>query len=135
MSFFISSIDAPGLMSRPPVSKHTPLPTSVTFGCDGVAPFDVDQPRRDRRCASDGVNRGEAFLQQVVADDHAMARAVAACDIDGRLRQRLGRHVVRGRVDEIARERSSPRAVARLLRRRRLGQAQLQSNARAGARR
>mmetsp|Transcript_24391 Transcript_24391/g.68634 ORF Transcript_24391/g.68634 Transcript_24391/m.68634 type:complete len:218 (-) Transcript_24391:863-1516(-) len=32
MSFFIVSIAAAGLMSRPPVSKQTPLPTSVTFG-------------------------------------------------------------------------------------------------------
>ena len=32
MSFFISSIEAAGLMSSPPVSKHTPLPTSVTVG-------------------------------------------------------------------------------------------------------
>ena len=33
MSFFIKSIALSGLMSRPPVSKHTPLPTSVTRGC------------------------------------------------------------------------------------------------------
>ena len=32
MSFFISPIEAGGLMSSPPVSKQTPLPTSVTFG-------------------------------------------------------------------------------------------------------
>jgi hypothetical protein len=32
MSFFIRPIEAPGLMLSPPVSKHTPLPTSVTFG-------------------------------------------------------------------------------------------------------
>ena len=31
ISFFISSMPAAGLMSRPPVSKHTPLPTSVTL--------------------------------------------------------------------------------------------------------
>ncbi len=35
MSFFISAIPADGLMSRPPVSKQTPLPISVTFGCVG----------------------------------------------------------------------------------------------------
>ena len=35
MSFFISSMPLAGLMSRPPVSKQTPLPTSVTFGCAG----------------------------------------------------------------------------------------------------
>ncbi len=32
MSFFISSMPEAGLMSRPPLSKVTPLPTSVTFG-------------------------------------------------------------------------------------------------------
>jgi hypothetical protein len=32
MSFFIRSMALDGLMSRPPVSKQTPLPTSVTFG-------------------------------------------------------------------------------------------------------
>jgi len=35
ISFFMFSIDASGLMSRPPVSKQTPLPTSVTCGCFG----------------------------------------------------------------------------------------------------
>ena len=33
MSFFMLSMAASGLMSRPPVSKQTPLPTSVTRGC------------------------------------------------------------------------------------------------------
>ena len=32
MSFFIISMPDAGLRSRPPVSKHTPLPTSVTLG-------------------------------------------------------------------------------------------------------
>ena len=32
MSFFINPIDAPGLIFNPPVSKHTPLPTSVSVG-------------------------------------------------------------------------------------------------------
>ena len=32
MSFFISSMPDAGLMSRPPVSKVTPLPISATFG-------------------------------------------------------------------------------------------------------
>jgi hypothetical protein len=32
MSFFIRSMLLLGLMSSPPVSKQTPLPTSVTFG-------------------------------------------------------------------------------------------------------
>ncbi len=32
MSFFMLSMPVSGLMSSPPVSKHTPLPTSVIFG-------------------------------------------------------------------------------------------------------
>ena len=32
MSFFIISMPVDALRSSPPVSKHTPLPTSVTFG-------------------------------------------------------------------------------------------------------
>ena len=32
MSFFMLSMPASGLMSSPPVSKQTPLPTSVIFG-------------------------------------------------------------------------------------------------------
>ena len=35
MSFFMLSMPLSGLMSSPPVSKHTPLPTSVILGCDG----------------------------------------------------------------------------------------------------
>ena len=33
MSFFMLSMPVSGLMSRPPVSKQTPLPTRVTRGC------------------------------------------------------------------------------------------------------
>ena len=39
MSFFIWRIDADGLMSSPPVSKHTPLPTRVRRGCFGAPQF------------------------------------------------------------------------------------------------
>ena len=35
MSFFIRPIEAGGLMSSPPVSKQTPLPTRVTLGASG----------------------------------------------------------------------------------------------------
>jgi hypothetical protein len=44
MSFFISSIEEAGLMSRPPVSKQTPLPTSVSLG----APFLPQRISRSR---------------------------------------------------------------------------------------
>ena len=35
MSFFINSMPLDGFRSSPPVSKQTPLPTSVTFGWAG----------------------------------------------------------------------------------------------------
>ena len=35
MSFFMLSMPASDLMSSPPVSKQTPLPISVTLGCEG----------------------------------------------------------------------------------------------------
>ncbi len=84
ISFFISSMPLSGLMSRPPVSKHTPLPTSVTFGCARLAPAQVDQPRRARRRAADRMDQRKILRQQIVADDgserwrHALARAARA---------------------------------------------------------
>jgi hypothetical protein len=36
MSFFMSRIPVAGLMSRPPLSKQTPLPTTATRGCAGL---------------------------------------------------------------------------------------------------
>src|SRR5262249_41297526 len=44
MSFFMLSMPLSGLMSRPPESKHTPLPTSVTLGS-----LDAPQVRSTRR--------------------------------------------------------------------------------------
>jgi hypothetical protein len=49
MSFFMSSMPLPGLMSSPPVSKHTPFPTSVTSGA----------PRLPQRRS---INRGSRAL-------------------------------------------------------------------------
>ncbi len=49
ISFFINPMEAPGLRLRPPVSKHTPLPTNVSRGPD------VPQVRSIKRGA-----RGEA---------------------------------------------------------------------------
>ena len=48
MSYFISSISAPGLSEMPPVSKVTPLPTSTTGFCFFGPPLmlDHDELRR-----------------------------------------------------------------------------------------
>ncbi len=63
MSFFISRMPADGLMSRPPVSNTTPLPTIATRGRSGVAPTHLDHPRRARRHggAADGVDQAVAL--------------------------------------------------------------------------
>ena len=77
MSFFMISMPLVGLMSSPPVSKHTPLPTSVTFGCVASPQRELDQPRR--ACvggAADRVDQRKVLLQQIVADD---ARNFAPC--------------------------------------------------------
>jgi hypothetical protein len=47
MSFFMLSMLDAGLRSRPPVSKHTPLPTSVTLGAS--APPQVMSTSRGAR--------------------------------------------------------------------------------------
>ena len=75
MSFFMLSMPEAGLRSSPPVSKHTPLPTSVTLGASCLAPDDVDQPRLPRAGAADGVDRRVVLGQQRVADDDPAARA------------------------------------------------------------
>ena len=72
MSFFMLSMPASVLMSRPPVSKQTPLPTSVIFGSLVLAPGDVDQPRRARRAGADRMRPA----------GNSLASAVAARDLD-----------------------------------------------------
>ena len=81
MSFFMISMALAGLMSRPPVSKQMPLPTSVTRGAVASAPGEVDQPRRAVAGPADGVDHRKVLGQQVVADD---ARHLAPCRLASR---------------------------------------------------
>ena len=104
MSFFMLSMPLSGLMSSPPVSKHTPLPTSVILGWRWIAPGDVDQARRAGGGAADRVNEREVLLEQVVADDRAHICAVAMRERARGLFELRRTHVVRRRVDEIARQ-------------------------------
>ena len=91
MSFFMNRMPFDGLMSRPPESKHTPLPISVTRGSVVVAPRQIDQARRVRARATDRVNRREILLQQIVADGDgagcvelvARARCAASASCSG----------------------------------------------------
>jgi hypothetical protein len=78
MSFFISAIALEGLMSSPPVSKATPLPTTAISGASA-------SPQR-RSMSRGGVaearptawNHREILLEEVVADDDIDRRAVAS---------------------------------------------------------
>jgi hypothetical protein len=76
MSFFIMRMPSAGLRSRPPVSKHTPLPMTGYARRAGVAPFQREQARRARRGAADRVDRGEVALQQLRARPFAELGAV-----------------------------------------------------------
>ena len=65
MSFFMLSMPVSGLMSSPPVSKQTPLPTSVIFGSLCVAPGQVDQPRRARRAHADRMDERKILAPEL----------------------------------------------------------------------
>ena len=103
MSFFISSIPAGALMSSPPVSKHTPLPTSVTRGAPG---------RANRK----SIKRGERGLPRPTAaiNGNCCSSTAPLADIDGAalLGCQVGRdtgqflrpHVVGWCVDQVARQ-------------------------------
>ena len=83
MSFFMISMPADGFRSSPPVSKQTPLPTSVTFGCAGSP----QQKSISRGARVDAMPTawisGKFWRDQVVADDHAEAGAEALCQLPG----------------------------------------------------
>ena len=78
MSFFISSMLLDGLMSSPPVSKHTPLPTSVSFGAAGSP--QVRSIRRGARALARPTawTAGIVLGEQVVADDRSGSRRRSA---------------------------------------------------------
>jgi hypothetical protein len=67
-------MDAPGLRFRPPVSKHTPLPTRVRRAA--FAPCHVDQARVLVAGPADGVDQRQVRIQKAVTVD---AGDVAPC--------------------------------------------------------
>ena len=86
MSFFISSMPADGLMSRPPVSKQTPLPTSVTFGAPGSPQVkSISRGARAGAAAAPTAWISGKSSAQRVAHDHREARAVALGEVLRRL--------------------------------------------------
>jgi hypothetical protein len=101
MSFFIRLMPVEGLMFSPPVSKQTPLPTSVSRG-PVVPQAQVDQARRARAGAADRVDHREVLRQQIVAQGDGDGGPMRDRQVAGGLFQ-LGRtHVLRGRVDQVA---------------------------------
>ena len=106
MSFFISRIPLAGLMSSPPLSKHTPLPMMAMRGS-------LSRPQ------SSSIRRGRALARRAAPDrgDHreAAVELVAVGDLDlgaGFVAERADRGLELGRaevggggVDEVADQR------------------------------
>ena len=67
MSHFISSMPAAGLIEMPPLSKHTPLPTSATGGASAAPPLPAHDrdPRLARAALRDPEQRPHAELAQL----------------------------------------------------------------------
>ncbi len=104
MSFFISSMPDAGLMSRPPVSKVTPLPIIATFGASSRP----QEKSTSRGCfgarATDRVDEGKVRGDEFLAAHHADAGVEMLGELDGLLFKRVGAERVGGRVDEVATE-------------------------------
>ena len=105
MSFFISCMPLDGLMSRPPESNATPLPTSVTLGASARP-----QTKSTRRGAS-ALARPTAWISGRLRSSSASPRVTSrlGAEFFGEARrlalQRSRPEVVGGRVDEVAAER------------------------------
>ena len=75
MSFFMLRMPSAPLMSRPPVSKHTPLPTMASVGCSGVAPVAARSGAGARWLARPTAwMAGKLCLSSDFAFDHASGR-------------------------------------------------------------
>ena len=103
MSFFISRMPDAGLMSRPPVSKLTPLPTTATRGWAGSPhSHSISRGSRARSAA-----RPTAWMSGVAGAEILSARdgrlaAGPPGDRGHRVLQLLGTYVLGRRVDQVA---------------------------------
>ena len=88
------------------MSKQTPLPTSVSLRCGGVAPAQVDQARRARAGPADGMDRRDSWPRAASSPtiDAAARRRSAGRRPPTASAQLCGPEVVGGRVDQVARE-------------------------------
>ncbi len=106
MSFFIRSIALDGLRSSPPVSKQTPLPTSVIFGWRGWPQVDVDQPRRavGGTCRRRGSVENSSLRRSSPVVQRELRTECRGERLRGRVFELFRAHVVCRRVDEVARQ-------------------------------
>src|SRR3989338_404016 len=96
MSFFISNMPFEGLIFSPPVSKQTPLQTSVR--CGPVLPQFIS----NRRGASNGMDHREILRQKVITAHHLCSRTKTGGQRQESILQ-LGRAKIgSGGVDQIA---------------------------------
>ena len=101
-------------MSSPPVSKQTPLPTSVTFGASAPPPGQVEEPRRlggggAHRLDHRQVGRAQRRAPRVTRDLGAVPRG----ERHERRLQRLRPHVAGRGVDQVLGQRRRRRRSAR----------------------
>ena len=101
MSFFISAMALPGLMSSPPVSKQMPLPTMRHLGGMLGAPAQVDEAWRAVARASDRVDHREIVGEQAGAFRHLDARIERGGELARGGLELGGAEIVGGRVDEV----------------------------------
>ena len=101
MSRFIVTIEAAGLIERPPLSKVIPLPTSTTCGADralrGRLVGQLDEPRRRRSGLSDADDAAETLVGQLLLVEHAGRQPGPLRGLDGLVGQPrrgldVGRH-------------------------------------------
>ena len=104
MSFFMISMPLDGFRSSPPVSKHTPLPTSVTLGCAASPQVkSISRGARVEAMPTAWISGKFCFSSSSPTMQLKLApKRVASC-LRG-LRQLFRPHVVGRRVDEVARE-------------------------------
>ncbi len=120
MSFFMRRMPSWLLMSSPPESKHTPLPTMAMRGCFLLAPADFEQARGARRGPSHGVDRREVRGEELITHPFVELAAEELGLLAHDVGELLGTHVLRGCVHQVAHQAHRLRHVERFLHARRV---------------
>ena len=103
MSFFMSAMPAPVLMSKPPLSKHTPLPTSTTCGRPAPADQRISASRGAAALARPTAWMAGKFQAQFLARPFAERRPVPVGHGMRRRGEFSGPEIRRRGVDPVAR--------------------------------